>query len=150
MLGVLWEESPVVSAQRLYEEGFLVAGTASALSDAPGLTLERYCALEHILISPAGDMRGVVDTALEAIGRSRHIVLALPAFLPALAAAAQSGSIVTLPSRLARAFAPGFGLVLAEPPLHVRRFPISVYWHRRNDDDPKTRWLREVLADLPP
>lgn len=148
LLGVLWDDSAALSSECLYEEGFLVAGLASALPDAPCVTLDHYCAAGHILISPAGDMRGVVDTALESMGRRRDVSLALPAFLPALAAAAQSGAIVTLPARLARAFAPGFGLVIAEPPLEVRRFRISAYWHRRNDDDPRTRWLRHVLTGL--
>ncbi len=112
------------------------------------LTLDDYCAADYILISPGGDLRGIAGTALEALGRSRRIVLGLPAFLPALAAAAKCNAIVTLPSRVARSFAPGFGLVLAEPPLTIRRFNISVFWHRRNDRDPRTLWLRQQLAAM--
>lgn len=148
MLGVLWQADPAMSSQLLYEEGFLVAGSPQALPEAPKLSLDHYCAAGHILISPGGDLRGIADTALEALGRSRSIVLGLPAFLPALAAAARCNAIVTLPSRVARSFAPGFGLVLAEPPLAIRRFNISVFWHRRNDRDPRTIWLREQLAAI--
>lgn len=148
MLGVLWQPDPAMSSQLLYEEGFLVAGSSQALPDAPKLSLDDYCAADHILISPGGDLRGIADTALEALGRSRRIVLGLPAFLPALAAAAKCNAIVTLPSRVARSFAPGFGLVLAEPPLTIRRFNISVFWHRRNDRDPRTLWLRQQLAAM--
>jgi len=28
----------------------------------------------------------------------------------------------------------------------VRRFPVSVFWHRRNDADARTLWLRRQLA----
>jgi DNA-binding transcriptional LysR family regulator len=73
------------------------------------------------------------------------VVLGLPAFLPALAAVATSGALVTLPARVARAFAPGFGLATAEPPIPVRSFPVSVFWHRRNDTDPRTSWIRQQL-----
>lgn len=76
----------------------------------------------------------------------RRVVLGLPAFLPALASVAASGALVTLPARLARAFAPGFGLVTADPPIPVRRFPNSAHWHRRNDADPRTRWIRAQIA----
>lgn len=59
---------------------------------------------------------------------------------------AVSGALVTLPARVARTFAAGFGLVTAEPPLDVPRFAVSVHGHRQNDADARTRWLREELA----
>lgn len=101
-----------------------------------------------MLIAPGGDLRGVVDEQLAAMGRGRRVSLGLPAFLPALAAVAASGALVTLPGRVARAFAAGFGLVTAEPPLAVRRFPVSVLWHRRNEQDPRTRWLTPQVGTL--
>lgn len=146
-LGFLWEAPDWVSGERLYEEGFLVAGRADALPAAPRIGLDAYCAADHVLISPAGDLRGIVDQRLADMGLSRRVVLGLPAFLPALAAVAASGALVTLPARLARAFAPGFGLVTAEPPLEIRRFPVSVFWHRRNDGDPRTIWLRDRIRE---
>jgi DNA-binding transcriptional LysR family regulator len=145
-LGFVWDVPEAISSQVLYTESFLVAGQASVLAQAPSLTLDAYCAADHILISPAGDLRGIVDDRLEALGRNRRIVLGLPSFLPALAAAAASGALVTLPARVATAFAPGFGLVTAAPPLDVRRFPVSVFWHRRNDADPRMEWLRNRVT----
>lgn len=147
-LGFLWDLPDVLGGQRLYEESFLVAGRPEALPDAPSIDLDHYCAADHVLITPGGDMRGVVDGQLEALGRSRRIVLGLPAFLPALAAVASSGALVTLPARVARAFAPGFGLVTAQPPLEVRRFPVSVFWHRRNASDPRRIWLCDQIGAI--
>jgi DNA-binding transcriptional LysR family regulator len=144
-LGFLWDAPEMIHQETLYEETFLVAGRPEILTEAPGITLDAYCAADHVLISPGGDLRGVVDQRLEGIGRSRRILLGLPAFLPALAAASASGALVTLPARVALAFADGFGLVTAAPPLDVRKFPVSVFWHRRNDADPRTIWLREQV-----
>lgn len=144
-LGFVWDVPEAISGEVLYTESFLVAGRADSMPSAPDLTLDNYCATDHILISPAGDLRGVVDDRLEALGLSRRIVLGLPSFLPALAAAAASGALVTLPARVATAFAPGFGLVTATPPLEVRSFPVSVFWHRRNDADPRMEWLRRLV-----
>lgn len=146
-LGFIWDRPDTILAEPLYEESFLVVGLPSALPEAPALSLDAYCAADHVLVSPAGDLRGVVDDRLEAMGRRRRVVLGLPAFLPALAAVAASGALATLPARLARAFAPGFGLVVAEPPVAVRRFPVSVFWHRRDDGAPRTLWLRARIAD---
>lgn len=144
-LGFVWDVPEAISGERLYEESFLVAGLPKALPKAPRLSLTAYCAADHVLISPGGDLRGVVDDRLEAMGRSRRIVLGLPAFLPALAAVAASGGLVTLPSRLARAFAGGFGLVAAKPPVEIRSFPVSVFWHRRNDADSRIEWIKQQV-----
>lgn len=144
-LGFVWNVPEAISGESLYEEGFRVAGRVEILPKAPALTLEAYCAADHILISPAGDLRGVVDDRLEDIGHRRSIVLGLPSFLTALAAAAVTGALVTLPARVANAFASGFGLVTANPPIEVRSFPVSVFWHRRNDADPRIEWLRSLL-----
>jgi DNA-binding transcriptional LysR family regulator len=145
VLGYVWDLPDVISGEPLYDESFLVAGRPEALPHAPHISLDDYCAADHVLISPGGDLRGVVDDQLAAMDRGRRVVLGLPAFLPALAAVAASGALVTLPARVAQAFAAGFGLVTAEPPIAVRSFPVCVFWHRRNDRDPKLRWLLEQL-----
>jgi DNA-binding transcriptional LysR family regulator len=146
-LGYVWDLPDAILGEPLYDESFLVAGSPKALPKAPYISLDDYCAADHVLISPGGDLRGVVDDQLAALGQSRRVILGLPAFLPALAAVASSDALVTLPARVARAFAPGFGLVTAEPPISVRRFPVSVFWHRRNDSDPKTSWIRQQLRE---
>ncbi|PLL11568.1 LysR family transcriptional regulator [Tabrizicola sp. TH137] len=146
--GLIPDLPETISRQVLYDEGYLVAGLPAALPDAPVIGLDAYCAADHVLVSPGGDLRGVVDAQLERMGRQRRIILGLPAFLPALAAVAQSGALVTLPARIAAAFAPGFGLRLAEPPLPVRSFAVSAYWHRRDEADARRRWLTEQVSLL--
>ena len=133
------------SGEVLYEDSYLVAGKPEALPQAPRISLAAYCAADRILTSPGGNTSGVVDDSLRAMGRERRVVLALPAFLPALAAVAASGALVTLPAGIARAFADLFGLVTCEPPFKLRSFPVSVLWHRRNDADPRTQWVKSQL-----
>ena len=141
-LGFFWDTPDRVAGARPYDETYLMAGPPPLC--AGPLTLEAYCAANHVLVSPAGDMRGIVDDRLEAMGRARRVVLGMPSFLPALAAAA--GALVMLPARVAAAFAPPLGLARPPPPLDLRRFPVSVFWHRRNDADPRTAWLRQAIA----
>lgn len=148
VLGYVWDLPDAILGEPVYEESFLVAGRPDMLPHAPLIDLDAYCATDHVLISPGGDMRGVVDDQLAAMGRTRRVILGLPAFLPALAAVAATGALVTLPARVARAFAAGFGLVTAEPPIPVRRFPVSVFWHRRNETDPRTIWIRQQLREV--
>lgn len=148
VLGFVWVLPEMISGKPIYEESFLVAGRPEALPKAPDISIDDYCAADHVLISPGGDLRGVVDDQLDAMGRSRRVILGLSAFLPALAAAADTAALVTLPARVARAFAAGFGLVTAEPPIPVRSFPVSVFWHRRNETDPRTIWIRQQILGV--
>lgn len=139
--GLLPDLPDTVRACPLYRETYLVSGRPDALPDAPRISLDAYCAADHVLVSPGGDLTGIMDTELGRQGRSRRIVLGLPAFLPALVVAQASGALVTLPARIAEALAAGFGLVTAVPPVAPRSFDVSAYWHRRNDRDPMVQWL---------
>ncbi len=129
-LGLLWDIPETFSSERLFEETYLVAGLPTSVSQT--FDLDAYCAAHHVLVAPGGDLHWIVDTHIKAIGRSRNVVLGLPGFLPTLAAVAGSDALVTLPKRVAFAFCPAFGLVTVEPPLDIRPFPVSVFWHRRN------------------
>jgi hypothetical protein len=57
----------------------------------------------------------------------------------------QINTLVTLPARVAQTFAYGFGLVTAKPPVDIRNFPVSVFWRRRNDADPRIGWINSRL-----
>lgn len=147
-LGFIAERPASIPAATLYAESFAVVGRPDALPQAPTLSLDTYLGSEHVLVSPGGDLRGVVDTALAELGLSRRVILALPAFLPALAAVAETGAVATIPARLAARYAPGFGLAVATPPLALRPFDVAVFWHRRDDADARSRWLRRLLAEI--
>jgi DNA-binding transcriptional LysR family regulator len=147
-LGFVWNLPETIQSTPLYEESYRVVGRAASLPHAPVLALEDYLSADHILVSQDGDMRGIVDKELQSLGRTRRVILALSSFLPALAAAAATGALATLPTRIAETFAAGFGLVLADPPLVIRSFTVSTHWHRRSDSDPRLAWIRTQLQDV--
>jgi DNA-binding transcriptional LysR family regulator len=124
----------------LHTQGFQVAGHPDLVAGGE-MTIERFVALPHVLVSPGGELRGVVDDALEAAGCSRHVVAAVPQFFPALAAAATTRCLATLPERIATRYAGPFGLAVVEPPLPLRRFTVSALIHRRNERDAALSWL---------
>lgn len=144
-LGFFRDIPDTCQSEVIYEDGYLVAGNPEVLSSKTPLDLDTYCKMDHILTSPSAQLSGVVDLHLEKLGRERRVVLGLPAFLPALAAAAASDALVTVPARVAHAFAGRFGLATQRPPLDLPSFPVSVVWHRRNDSDPQTQWVKSNL-----
>ncbi len=56
-LGFVWNPPETISGEVLYHETFLVVGRPETLPDAPRIDLDRYCAADHVLIAPGGDMR---------------------------------------------------------------------------------------------
>jgi DNA-binding transcriptional LysR family regulator len=140
-LGFFRDLEDTFLADHLFIENYLVVGSRNRRPFEPAISLDDYIRLPHILVSPAGDLRGVVDDLLEVRGLARHIVAAMPLFLPALAALEATGAIATIPRRIALRYAEAFNLVTSEPPLAIRSFEISAIRHRRDERSPLLNWL---------
>lgn len=141
-----------VHARKLFEERFVCVVREGHPGVGARLTLDRYCALSHLLIAPRGRPGSYVDTALAAMGRTRRIRLTVPHFLAAPMIVAESDLVVTLAERVAERFQPSLGLRLLPPPFDISGFSIHLFWHARAEDDPAHRWLRQqiVAASTPP
>jgi DNA-binding transcriptional LysR family regulator len=88
--------------------------------------------------------------AFDAILRERSITLAAQRIglsQPAMSSA-QTDLVVTVPRRLALAFAGYPNLRLFEPPIPIVPFEIKQHWHKRYHHDQANRWLRQLLAEL--
>ena len=111
------------------------------------LTLEKFCSLEHILVSVRGSSFSArIDEALAALGRKRRVRLAVPHFLLVPEIVARSDMISALPERLARGYARK--LRILEPPLDIPGFTVGQIWHERNQREPAQQWLRKLLLEL--
>jgi DNA-binding transcriptional LysR family regulator len=111
------------------------------------LTLDKFCSLEHILVSVRGSgFSARVDAALAALGRKRRARLAVPHFLLVPEIVARSDMISALPERLARGHAKK--LRILEPPLKIEGFTVGQIWHERNQREPAQLWFRDVLLEL--
>ncbi len=118
------DDVPARFAHRvLYEEDFVIA-MRSGHPAARRLTLERFCSMEHLVVSHSGDPHGFVDEYLMAQGRARRIALTVPNFMFALAVIAESELIAALPRQFLAIYGQRFGIVGVEPPLPLTGFRI--------------------------
>ena len=108
------------------------------------LSLEDYLALGHIHVSSRRQGLGIVDTALRKMGLQRRIVMWSPHYLAAPLQVLQNDLALTLPYRAARQYE----LDIRELPLAVPNLDFHLYWHRKLDNDPAHRWLRDLLLSL--
>lgn len=133
--------------RKLFSERYMLAGRIGHPHLHPGLTLDTFCQLEHLIVSPdGGGFSAATDSALAKIGRQRRVVLSVPHFLFMLEVLASSDLVAVLPERLVRR---STQLQVIEPPLDVPGFDILMMWHERVQRDPAHQWLRQqILAEV--
>ena len=137
---------PEVRAQLLFRDRLAgVVRQGHDLSQGE-VTPERFAAGRHILVSRRGAKRGPVDDALAAIGLERKISAAVGGYSAAVALAARTDMIATVPRRHTESLRAG--LFTFELPIETPAIPISLLWHPRLDADPVHRWLRSVVRDV--
>ncbi len=143
---------PGMYQRHLFDEQFVCALRRDHPAARRRLTLDRYCALDHLLIAPRGTAGGFVDDALAALDRQRRVVLAVPHFLIVPHVIATTDLIVTLASRIATAFAGSHRLATLRPPpeLALTGFAIHLLWHERSHGDDAQRWFRDQIAAVAP
>ena len=130
----------------LFRDGFVTLLRAGhrALGD---WSLDRYCALDHVLVSVTGSGAGPVDEALAVLGRRRRVALWLPHFHAAMRMVAVTDMAVTLPRSLALDGAGALGLALLEPPLPLPGFTTTAIWPEVLAGAPAHRWLRARVVE---
>lgn len=132
-------------SRTLYEERYVCMLRADHPDAQLPLSLDRFCALEHILVSYEGEsFWGVTDDALAKVGRKRRVGLSVSSFLVLPEVLAVSHMIAVVPSRLASARA---SICVQEPPVAIHGFTKNMAWHERNHRDPAQQWLRELLHE---
>ena len=122
------------------------------LAARKALSVDDYCAAQHLRVSFAGRPRGFVDEALALLGRERRVMITVNQFHSAASVVRQSDLLTVLP----RSFVPATGfeadLACRALPFELPEIDVSLLWHRRHEHDPAQRWLRETLiaaAKLP-
>ena len=139
--------APRFHRRTLYEEDFVVAMRAGhPFAKAP--TLDRYCEMQHLVVSLTGDPHGFVDEALAGQGLSRRVALTIPHFMFALAIVAETDLISALPRRFVEMHAAHFEVVSVDLPLQLARSPINAVAPKAALLDAGLTWLFNMLATL--
>lgn len=115
------------------------------LAKENSLTLEMFCAFEHVLVSyHGGQFYGATDDALHKIGLKRRVALSITSFLLLPCVLEQSDFIAVAPERVARNFK---SMVLKEPPVSVQGYTKIMAWHERTHRDPVQQWMRNLIVE---
>jgi DNA-binding transcriptional LysR family regulator len=114
---------------------------------APRLSLDAFLGAEHVIVRADGRSQEVLERFLERRRIRRRVAVSASSFLGVPFIVSRSDLIATMPYAVAMSFA-GMSpqLAVAMPPFDVTGFDLKLHWHRRFDNEPRNRWLREELA----
>jgi len=96
------------------------------------MTLETYLSLAHVLVSPEGECRGLVDEALAQQGKTRQLALT-PQMFAVPAVVTRTRITATVMRRVALSSEAGRQLALFPPPLNLPSVVFHLIWHRRSE-----------------
>lgn len=110
------------------------------------LTIARYAALDHVLVSQE-DQPGVVDIALRKHHLRRNVALRLSHFLMVPPIVAATDLVAAIDRSVAMHFSRTLPLQLVAPPLALPAGRIGQVWHERTDASPAQRWFRKLVSE---
>lgn len=132
--------------QRLYEGKYVcVMRQGHPLARGP-LTLKRYCAAHHLLVSFSGRAYGFVDEALASLGMKRRVVLTVNQFFTAGRVVSNSDLLTVLPSHFVDVTGIADELAIRELPFAMPPVHVDALWHRRQSQRSDHAWLRLAIA----
>ena len=146
LLGAARLMPETVKTLPLSRERYVAAQRKNHPRGTGALTLEHYCSYPHVLVSPGGDFRGLIDERLDTLGRSRHVAIVISHYNVAPQLLQDTDYLCTLPERFLSRHKDT--LDLFPLPFELPDFFIAMGWHPRNHDDPGHRWLRGLLGRL--
>jgi DNA-binding transcriptional LysR family regulator len=113
------------------------------------LTAKAYTALPHLLFSPRGDPKGIVDEPLAQLsGIKRRVVMTIPHISAVPLIVACTDLVAVIAERIARLYASEHDLILFEPPIKLPEFTISVLTSAARAGDPALQWLQQQVTHV--
>jgi DNA-binding transcriptional LysR family regulator len=135
--------------QRLYRDEFVCLLRADHPRAKAPMSVKQFAEMRHAVITSAGTgHETAVERAFAEQRQRRRIALTIPHFMAVPIIISQTNYIVTVPRRLARAFAGFPGVTMIEPPIRIASFEIKQHWHERYHHDPANKWIRGLVAEL--
>jgi len=134
--------------QRLFKERFVCVARRDHPRVGDTLSIEEFQDETHLAITTCGTGHGVVEKALEAKSIRRRVGLTVPSFLGIAPIITSLDYLAVLPEQLARHLARTGNVKVLPLPFNVPAYYIMQHWHERYTQDPASRWLRSVVANL--
>jgi LysR family transcriptional activator of mexEF-oprN operon len=131
--------------ETLFQGGFVVLADSRHVK-GKRLTLERYLAHAHVVVSYNGDTRGIVEDVL---GVQRRVRCSLSSFASLAEVIDDTPLLATVPEMVARRAVRQHRHLRALPkPFGLRGAPMELLWNAALDDDLACAFLRAQIREV--
>ena len=139
------DEAVTFAHQRLYDGQYVCVMRKNHPLARGKLTLDKFCAARHMLVSFSGRPYGFIDESLASLGRKRHVVLTVNQFFTAGRVVANSNLLTVLPQHFVSVTGIADQLVLRPLPFDVAPVHVDAVWHSRMEAKNGHLWLRQAI-----
>jgi len=112
------------------------------------LTLGKYCAASHVVVSPKGDPHGLVNRALAKHGLTRRVALTVSSFMDALTIVAETDLLGAMPRRFVAMYGARYKVITCETPVPLASEPILAVAPQAAASDSGLVWLLDLLEKV--
>ncbi|WP_299688242.1 LysR family transcriptional regulator [uncultured Vibrio sp.] len=146
-IGSFGEVPALYRTKHVYTEQHVCLFDQSVLSIEPPMSLERFVAVEHALVSPDGSLKTGVDTRLAELGLNRKVAISSSNFLTVKRLIRGRALLCIVPKLVARKDIDSEETLLAvKPPIEVPDFDIQLVYRKTKQLDDKNKRLRELIT----
>lgn len=143
-IGGFDDQAERFAREPILEDPFVIVMRRHHAAERRELSAEDIAALPHLDISSTGDDTGFIDQWLARNGLTRRIALQAP-FISAGKLLAQTDMIAAVNRRIAQEIASSNALSIRELPFASPTVRTTMAWHRRLENHPAHRWLRDIV-----
>jgi DNA-binding transcriptional LysR family regulator len=134
--------------QRLFKDRFVCAVRANHPRIADSLTLAQFEHESHVVLTTPGSGMEVVEKALETNRVHRKVRLRVPGCFGIASTITGADCLAIVPEQLGKLIASAGRIKLLPPPFALPPYYVVQHWHERYTQDPASKWLRGVIAEL--
>ena len=138
--------APSLQKEVLFSDSFVCA-VAKGSPYKQRLSLSQYLAGDHISVNTLHGRQPIPDAALAKLGLYRHCAFSVPYFSAALRMVAGTSLIATLPRTMSELLIDRRTIRLVMPPKELQTLQYVMVWHKRQEIDPRSLWLRQTMRE---
>lgn len=131
----------------LFEQGYGCLFDPQVGQRSARLSLDEFVGSEQVIVTFDGALESKVDRILAGQQLRRDIRLGTTRFAALPHLVQGTALVASLPELIGRTLARTHGLAFSPLPFAVPPSLPRMTWHRRNDLDPASRWLRELISN---
>jgi DNA-binding transcriptional LysR family regulator len=135
-----------ILARPVMRDEFVTIVSSDHLAARRSMDMTTWLGMQHVLVSPEGQLHGLVDQALAQQGLKRKLALTLPQLFAVPDVVARTGMTATILKRVALHAEASHRLMLFPPPVALPEMVFHLVWHRRSDTHPAQVWFREMIG----